>query len=60
MEQQFLTVKQAAARAQVDPNTIRRWQTAGKLGKYKIEGRVLVNADELNAKIAPVGSAAGS
>lgn len=48
-----MTVRQAADAAHVDPNTIRRWLTAGKLTKYKIEGRVLVDAAELNQKIAP-------
>lgn len=48
-----MTVRQAADAAHVDPNTIRRWLTAGKLTKYKIEGRVLVDTAELNQKIAP-------
>lgn len=53
MDRTYMTVKDAAEAAHVDPNTIRRWMTAGKLTKYKIEGRVLVDADELNRKIAP-------
>lgn len=53
-----MTVKDAAEAAHVDPNTIRRWMKAGKLTKYKIEGRVLVDADELNRKIAPAGASA--
>lgn len=60
MGRTFLTVRQAADKAQVDPNTVRRWQTAGKLTKYKIEGRVLVDAAELDAKITPVVTGAAS
>lgn len=60
MGRTFLTVRQAADKAQVDPNTVRRWQTAGKLTKYKIEGRVLVDAAELDAKITPVVTGASS
>lgn len=60
MGRTFLTVRQAADKAQVDPNTVRRWQTAGKLTKYKIEGRVLVDAAELDAKITPVVTGAGA
>lgn len=53
MEREYLTVKQAAAIAHVDPNTVYRWLAAGKLTKYKIEGRVLLDQAELNAKISP-------
>lgn len=59
MERTYLTVKQAAEAAHVDPNTIRRWQTAGKLTKYKIEGRVLVDAAELEGKITPAPAVTG-
>lgn len=58
MERRYMTVHQAAAAAQVQPNTIRRWMTAGKLTKYKIEGRVLVDPAELEQKIRPVGTGA--
>jgi len=58
MERTYITVKQAADAAHVDPNTVRRWMTAGKLTKYKIEGRVLVDADELDRKIAPAAPVA--
>lgn len=60
MKRTYLTVKQTAAAAHVDPNTVYRWLAAGKLTKYKIEGRVLVDADELSAKIRrePVGAEA--
>lgn len=54
MERTYLTVKQAAAVAHVDPNTVRRWMTAEKLTKYKIHGRVLVDASELAEQIQPV------
>lgn len=60
MERTFITVNQAAAAAHVDPNTVRRWMTAGKLTKYKIEGRVLVDADELAGKIAPAVTGVGA
>lgn len=53
-----MTVRQAAEAAHVDPNTVRRWMTAGKLTKYKIEGRVLVDPAELERKIRPVGTGA--
>lgn len=53
MERTYLTVKQAASAAHVTEMTIRRWQAAGKLTKYKIEGRVLVDVAELDRKIAP-------
>lgn len=53
MERRWMTVRQAAEAAHVDPNTVRRWMTAGKLTKYKIEGRVLVDAAELERKISP-------
>lgn len=59
MEREYITVKQAAAVAHVDPNTVRRWMAAGKLARYKIEGRVLVDAAELDSKISrqPAGAA---
>lgn len=60
MERSYLTVKQAADIAHVDPNTVRRWMTAGKLTKYRIEGRVLVDAAELNAKISPAVTGVGA
>lgn len=60
MDRTFMTVKQAADAAHVDPNTVRRWMTAGKLTKYKIEGRVLVDADELGQKIAPAVTGVGA
>jgi excisionase family DNA binding protein len=56
----YITVKDAAEAAHVDPNTIRRWMTAGKLTKYKIEGRVLVDRAELAAKIAPAVTGAST
>lgn len=60
MERSYITVKQAAEAAHVDPNTVRRWLTAGKLTKYKIEGRVLVDQAELGRKIAPAGTGVGA
>lgn len=59
MDRRYITVNQAAETARVQPNTVRRWLTAGKLTKYKIEGRVLVDAGELERKIALVGAEAG-
>jgi len=60
MARTFMTVRQAAEAAHVDPNTVRRWMTAGKLTKYKIEGRVLVDAGELEQKIAPAVTGVGA
>jgi excisionase family DNA binding protein len=48
-----MTVRQVAEAAHVQPNTVYRWMTAGKLTKYKIEGRVLLDAAEVEAKIMP-------
>lgn len=53
MERTYITVNEAATRAQVDPKTVRRWYREGKLTKYKIEGRVLIDAVELARKIVP-------
>jgi excisionase family DNA binding protein len=50
----YLTVAEAAQIARVDPRTIRRWYREGKLTRYRIEGRVLIDEAELNWKIAPV------
>jgi excisionase family DNA binding protein len=60
VERTYMTVRQAADAAHVDPNTIRRWMTAGKLTKYKIEGRVLVDQAELDRKIAPAVTGVGA
>jgi excisionase family DNA binding protein len=54
----YLTVNEAATVARVKPNTVRRWMTAGRLTKYKIEGRVLVDAAELDRKLSPVTAGA--
>lgn len=49
-----MTVNEAAAVARVDPKTIRRWYREGKLSKYKVEGRVLIDPRELDRKISRV------
>lgn len=59
MERRYLTVKEAAAVAKVNPHTVRRWQWDGKLSRYKIEGRVLVDEAELMAKISPSPAVTG-
>lgn len=60
MERTYITVGQAAEAARVTRTTVRRWMSAGKLTKYKIEGRVLVDADELEAKMAPKVTGVGA
>lgn len=54
MERTYMTVNEAAAVARVDPKTIRRWYREGKLSKYKVEGRVLIDPVELDRKISRV------
>lgn len=48
----YITVNQAASRAHVSTKTVRRWYREGKLTKYRVEGRVLIDAQELENKIA--------
>lgn len=60
MDHRYLTVNEAADVARVKPNTVRRWMTAGRLTKYKIEGRVLVDEAELRRKLSPVPAVTGA
>lgn len=53
MKRTYMTVKQVAEAAHVEPNTVYRWLAAGKMTKYKIEGRVLLDAAEVEARITP-------
>ena len=60
MKRTYMTVRQVAEAAHVKPNTVYRWITAGKFTKYKIEGRVLLDAAEVEARITPQPVGAGS
>lgn len=60
MERSYITVNEAAGRAKVDPKTVRRWYREGKLTKYKIEGRVLIDTRELEQKISPAPVVTGA
>ena len=53
-EEGYLTVKEAAAYARRDPQTIRRWFYEGKIIRYRSGHRVLVKITELDAQITPV------
>lgn len=51
----YLSVKESAAKAQVDPNTVRRWldNPDVPLTKYKtLNGRVQIESSELDAWLA--------
>lgn len=60
MERTYITVRQAADAVHVTTTTIRRWFAAGRLTKYTIGGRVLVDAAELEQKITPAPAVTGA
>lgn len=48
----YASIDDAATYAAVSPDTIRRLVTAGKIGRYQIGRRVLVDLNELDAYAA--------
>lgn len=49
-----MTLAQAAETAGRTQATIRNWQSAGRLGKYRVGHRVYVDAAELDALLQPI------
>lgn len=61
MSTQWITLEAAAARLAVEPRTIRRYISAGRLTGYRLGPRMLrVSAAEVDALLQPIPTAASA